>query len=182
MSDSLLPANATALERALEGVTARIGDVPVPVGNLWNPQTCPAALLPWLAWALSVDDWQPDWPESTKRAVLAESLTLHCRKGTPWAVERALIVAGAPNATVQDWYSYPAGAGEPYHFKVVVDIEGTEVTAETESRLLQTINRAKNVRSVLDGIEYNLSVRSAVPVIAIAIQGAEIINVYPKEQ
>ncbi|WP_316347597.1 phage tail protein I [Desulfuromonas acetoxidans] len=181
MSNSLLPANATSLERDLETVTARVADIPIVVGTLWNPQTCPASLLPWLAWALSVDDWQSDWPEATKRAVLAESLLIHCRKGTPWAVERALIAAGAPNATVLDWYRYEAGPGEPYHFKVVVDVEGTEVTAETESRLLQTINRAKNVRSVLDGIEYNLSVRSPVPVFAIGIQGAEIINVYPKE-
>ena len=43
---TLLPPNATALERALASVIARISDVPVPIGDLWNPARCPAPLLP----------------------------------------------------------------------------------------------------------------------------------------
>ena len=49
--NSLLPRNATGAERAIEGATARVGAVPTPFRDLWNPDTCPAALLPWLAWA-----------------------------------------------------------------------------------------------------------------------------------
>jgi P2-related tail formation protein len=51
---SLLPPNVSGLERALEQASARVGDIPVPIDPLWNPATCPARLLPWLAWALSV--------------------------------------------------------------------------------------------------------------------------------
>ena len=53
MSD-LLPPNRTKLEQALERATARLGAVPVPIKDLWNPWRCPVALLPWLAWSLSV--------------------------------------------------------------------------------------------------------------------------------
>ena len=54
MSDqpSLLPPNASALERKLEQATLRLGTLPVPLRELWNPDTCPAHLLPWLAWTV----------------------------------------------------------------------------------------------------------------------------------
>ena len=53
---SLLPHNASPQERAIEAATARLADVPVPLRDLWNPETCPAELLPWLAWAFGVDE------------------------------------------------------------------------------------------------------------------------------
>lgn len=60
---SLLPPNATELERALELlIDARIGDISTPLRDLWSAENCPEALLPWLAWALSVDQWSADWP------------------------------------------------------------------------------------------------------------------------
>jgi len=59
---SLLPPNATALEHAADAAMARIADVNVPIRDLWNPDLCPEALLPWLAWALSVEPWDADWP------------------------------------------------------------------------------------------------------------------------
>ncbi|GHK16942.1 hypothetical protein ECZU03_07310 [Escherichia coli] len=31
--------------------------MPVPLRTLWNWRTCPVKLLPYLAWALSVDRW-----------------------------------------------------------------------------------------------------------------------------
>lgn len=179
MSDRMLPPNATDQERAIEDATARLGELPVVIRDLWAPDTCPMAFLPWLAWALSVDQWESDWPEATKRAVIAESLELHRRKGTPWAVERALIVAGAPNAKVIEWFDYEGGPGTPYHFKVVVGIEGENVDASTEAKMLKSIDAFKNVRSVLDLLEYNLATEGAVPVIAIGLQSSEIITVYP---
>ncbi|MGS4945207.1 phage tail protein I, partial [Meridianimarinicoccus sp. RP-17] len=72
MSDlSLLPPNATPVERGFEAAGARITALPVPVRDTWNPATCPATLLPWLAWALSVDNWDPTWTEGQQRAVIA---------------------------------------------------------------------------------------------------------------
>lgn len=62
----------------------------VPIRQLWSPQTCPAAQLPWLAWALSVDEWDATWPEETKRQVIAASIEQHRKKGTVGALRRAL--------------------------------------------------------------------------------------------
>lgn len=97
---TLLPSNATAGERALEQATARIAAVPVMPRLLWNPQTCPAALLPWLAWAFRVTEWDSNWPEETQRAVIAASIPLHRIKGSYQSIIMALDAAGYPSARV----------------------------------------------------------------------------------
>ncbi len=88
MPDDLLPPNATPAERAFSLATGR--DMPVPIKQLWSPATCPAAVLPWLAWALSVDEWDSTWPVETQRQVIAASIEQHRKKGTVGALRRAL--------------------------------------------------------------------------------------------
>jgi phage tail P2-like protein len=102
MSDveTLLPHNATDGELTIEQATARVGAVPIPIRSLWNPDTCPANLLAWLAWAMSVDDWDPSWSEGVKREVIRQSVRIHKRKGTKAAVVEALQAAGYGDATV----------------------------------------------------------------------------------
>ena len=95
---SLLPPNSTATELALETATARASDIDVPVDLLWRPEACPAALLPWLGWALSVDDWSAEWSDEHKREVIAASIAIHRAKGTVWSIRRALRLAGFPDA------------------------------------------------------------------------------------
>lgn len=77
---SLLPPNASATERALDDVLSRAPD-PSAVADLWNPATCPAALLPWLAWALSADEWDAAWSEAAQRSYLAAQVDIHRHKG-----------------------------------------------------------------------------------------------------
>lgn len=91
---SLLPISATPQERAVEGVISRLSDVPILVRESWNPDTCPVALLPWLAWALSVDNWNPAWSEAAKRAVIRESFYVHSTKGTVASIRRIFDAMG----------------------------------------------------------------------------------------
>ncbi|WP_441006303.1 phage tail protein I, partial [Burkholderia pseudomallei] len=65
---SLLPPNATALERRLADTNARISDIPVDIGKLMDPDAIPLRFLPWLAWHLGVETWKDYWPEQVKRA------------------------------------------------------------------------------------------------------------------
>jgi len=81
MTSSLLPTNSSAAERALEAALASDLD-PSVLATLWNPQSCPAALLPWLAWALSADEWDEEWSEETQRSYLAAQVDIHRHKGT----------------------------------------------------------------------------------------------------
>jgi phage tail P2-like protein len=113
---SLLPPNASAAERAIEASTAQALDLPVDVGKLWNPSTCPLALLPWLAWAFSVDRWDAGWPEAVKRQVIAASPVLHRRKGTRAAVAEALAALYV-RADIVEWFEQEP-MGDPGTFVI----------------------------------------------------------------
>ena len=94
---SLLPPNITKLERALEQALTPYAP-PRTVPTLWNPQTCPANMLPWLAWACSVEDWDHQWSAEQKRAAIAATFDVHRYKGTAYAIKKALEVRGHPDA------------------------------------------------------------------------------------
>jgi phage tail P2-like protein len=173
MSTTLLPSNATSAERAVsEAVAARIDAITTPLRELWNPVTCRADLLPWLAWALSVDDWDTGWPDDVKRDSIAESIEFHRHKGTPWAVKRSLIRLGFENVEIlegtnqryngsiaydgTDTYGNDYG---PYEFAVLLNAAkavsgGTTgtLTAELIAEINRRIDVAKNERSKLVAI------------------------------
>ena len=99
---SILPPNATETELAIEAAVDT--EVPVPIRAVICPDGCLPELLPWLAWTFSVDVWDPDWPESTKRAVIAASISVHRQKGTLASIRAALDAAGYPEARiVETW-------------------------------------------------------------------------------
>ncbi|NLC36075.1 MAG: phage tail protein I [Alcaligenaceae bacterium] len=108
MSTDILPPSSSRTERALaaaaalpvEGLDASV------IGDLWNPHKCPAHLLPWLAWAFSVDMWDDAWTESRKREIVAGSLAWHRKKGTPWALRQALAAVGYPVVNLIEYRTY----------------------------------------------------------------------------
>lgn len=148
---SLLPANSTVMERALEGVTARISDLAAPIDLMLRPNDCPSAFLPWLAWALSVDEWDAAWPEEQKRAAIAASIGLHRHKGTVWAMRRALQVAGLGDAELIEGF----GAK---HYDGAFAFDGSQIHSPqdhwAEYRVVLarpvTIAQADQVRRILD--------------------------------
>jgi phage tail P2-like protein len=96
---ALLPPIRGKAEAALaQAATARA--LPVPIDTLWDPMRCPAALLPWLAWTLQVEDWDPIWSEARKRAIVAEAVAIHRLRGTLAAVRRVLRLAGYGEARI----------------------------------------------------------------------------------
>ncbi len=118
---SVLPPHSTRLENQLERTTERITNHRVPLRMLWDPQTCPASHLPWLAWAFSVDHWNSDWPESVKRRVIAQSITLHRRKGTPAAIKDALAALNIQFHLREWWEQTPQGT--PHTFTITLVAE-----------------------------------------------------------
>jgi phage tail P2-like protein len=143
VSDSLLPHNATAQERALEAVIAPPLMPPVPLREIWDPETCPANLLPWLAYAFSVDDWKSAWPETAKRKVIRQSFQIHRRKGTVGAMRRALESV-FDQAQLQEWFET---GGAPHTFSVSMN-GPTDIAAAKA-----IINRTKPVRSHMSVIK-----------------------------
>ncbi len=169
---TMLPPNATEPERTLDATVARISDVGVPNADLWNPKTCPVALLPWLAWALSVDYWNPVWPDATKRKVIAASFDVHRVKGTIGALERALESLQFDAVDVSEWFDFD---GDPYTFRVDVELSSRGLTTSEAADIAAVIGRAKNVRSWLDRLRIWLTNKSTVPAIgAVTNSGAEV--------
>ena len=100
---SLLPPNATGFERALEAAPDR--NIDIPIRKLWSSAECPVDLLPYLAWALGVEEWDPGWPEPVKRAAVANAIRIHREKGTLAGLKRVLDTAGAE----YEYVERPAG-------------------------------------------------------------------------
>lgn len=92
---TILPSNATALERAMAQVSARLLDIPVPIRELWDVDTCPVEFLPHLAAAWSVDFWNPDWDEAKKRSMIRNAVKHHRLKGTLAGISAYAEIAGA---------------------------------------------------------------------------------------
>lgn len=99
MIATLLPPSSTPLERAVSRTMGRFNPDKI-VPTLWNAATCPPEFLPYLAWAVSVDEWDHRWSIDKKRAVIAAAPEIHRRKGTPLAIRRALESMGQADADI----------------------------------------------------------------------------------
>jgi phage tail P2-like protein len=151
-SAGLLPPASSPLERALAEISARVGDVPAPLLELWDPASCPIEQLPWLAWALSVDTWDPAWPEETKRGAVAGSIADHRIKGTPVAVDRVLARFDAL-LQVLEWHE-EGGSGVPHTFEIILPMVtapgiapgGDRSTAAFAEKILREVSRVKPLR------------------------------------
>lgn len=150
--DTLLPSNATALERALEQATARVADVPVPIDALWNPATCPIELLPWLAWALSTDRWDSSWSEDQKRAAVANAIQVQRTKGTPASI-KTILASFDELLTVTEWFE-TVPMGDPYTFFITLPLVqadggtgGPRTTAAFADAIIHDVILAKPARA-----------------------------------
>ena len=147
--ESLLPYNATAAERALEAAGSAAISLPIPDG-LRDPWRCPAPFLPWLAWSLSVDEWDPGWSEDTKRATIAASIMVHRRKGTVWAMRRALAAAGLGDAEIQESWSSNLHSGA-FSYDGAITHAPSDHWAEYRVKLARpmSIAQAEQARAIL---------------------------------
>lgn len=172
----LLPGNATQLERLAAQALAEIQRVPVPLRTLCDPDTCPTKLLPYLAWAFSVDRWDSAWPESAKRSAIRASYFIHSRKGTIGALRRVVEPLGYLIEVVEWWQQTPAGV--PGTFALKVGVLDTGITDEMYDELSWLIDDAKPLSRHLIGLAISLEVQGRVPVTAAHYDG-DTLTVYP---
>lgn len=147
MASSLLPPNATEAEKALVDTIGSQSELSIPIDTLYNAQKCPVSFLPFLAWAVSVDFWDPDWPEQQKRDIIAESLYLHSIKGTIGAVRRAVRLLGYEIEILEN-------KGGPAQFEILADITGNTVYEEDYEKIESVVLKSKNARSHLTGTQW----------------------------
>lgn len=112
----------------------------------------PEEVLDVLAYDFHCDWYDKAYPIETKRRILKNNVTIHKKLGTKYAVEKALADV-YKTAKVQEWFEY---GGEPYHFKISVDIGNTGITQSTKKEIEDKMKFYKNLRSHCDGIHYEL--------------------------
>ncbi|WP_447739568.1 phage tail protein I [Pseudomonas laurentiana] len=173
---SLLPDNATDLERQAAEALAQIGRVPVPIRVLINPDLCPVALLPFLAWAFSVDRWDSRWPEAAKRGAIRSSFFIHSRKGTIGALRRVVEPLGYLIEVIEWWQTEPKGVPGTFAIKVGVSDEG--ISEETYQELTWLIDDARPVSRHLTGLAISLETSGAF-YIAVGLYDGDELDVYP---
>ncbi|EIV9541570.1 phage tail protein I, partial [Klebsiella pneumoniae] len=176
MSNSLLPPSSGNWLRHTEAGTARLSAITVALRTLWTPTDCPVDLLPYLAWALSVDRWDKNWPAERKIVAIQKSYWLHRRKGTRAAVRRVVEDMGF-SATFAEWFE----AGDaPGTFRLEVDINEVGLTPKTLSELNRLIDDAKPVSRHIS--QMNITSVTLGPVyVGTSLGCGEIISVYPEE-
>jgi phage tail P2-like protein len=180
MADTpLLPSNSTPLERQAARALAQIQRVPIPLRTLYNPDLCPLPLLPYLAWAFSVDRWDSKWPEAAKRAAIRSAYYIHSRKGTIGSLRRIVEPLGYRIEIIEWWQTVPVGP--PATFNLKVGVLDTGITEEMYQELTWLIDDAKPLTRHLSGLAINLGTTGLVHIGACITEGDEI-DIYPPTQ
>lgn len=175
-NQSLLPPNASALLRDLEEIFGDSFDLPTLNRYVVNPDLAPAHILPWLAWALSVDDWSDSWPEQIRRNVIKASVEVHRKKGTIGALKKALQAFNYENVKVEEWFEYGA---DPYFFRVFFDVIEPGFDVNILPQVQKVIESTKNARSHLESLRAYLSAEMGLVSIGTIIISKEVTSLNP---
>lgn len=175
--NGLLPLSSTQLERGIAAAMAEKTEIPL--RTLYNPDTCPAHLLPWLAWTWSVDRWDSRWTEAVKRSAIRSAFYVHKYKGTIGALRRVVEPLGYLIEVVEWWQTTPRGV--PGTFALKVGVLDTGITDEMYQELERLIDDAKPVSRLLTGLAISLETTGQVYVGACITDGDEI-DIYPPMQ
>lgn len=176
MSNSLLPPNATALLKDLEAVFGEAIDLPTLNRFVNNPDQAPANILPWLAWAVSVDDWSDNWSEEVRRNVIKASIEIHKKKGTIGALKKALEAFNYNNIKVEEWFNYSA---DPYFFRVFFDVTEPGFDVGILPNVKKVIDNTKNTRSHLDSLRAYLSAEMGLVKVGSTILTKDVTSISP---
>ena len=172
---SLLPANSSPLEKALDlGFGHLLERVAPPFPQLMDPDRTPAAFLPYLAADRAVNEWSTTAPEAEKRLTIKLAWPTARQAGTRQALENA--VKGLQlRPEVRAWYEQ-APRGVPYSFVVRIwtDLPYSEAT---DLRLDRRLADAKSERDIFS-VSIGLSASGRHSIGAATLCG-ELTTIYP---
>ena len=172
---SLLPANSSPLEKALDlGFGHLLDRVTPPFPQLMNPDLTPAAFLPYLAADRAVNEWSTTAPESEKRLTVKLAWPTARQAGTRQALENAAKGLQL-SPEVRAWYEQKP-PGVPYSFAVRAWTE-LPYSETVDARLDRRLADAKSERDILS-ISVGLSAFGRHSIGAATLCG-ELTTIYP---
>lgn len=116
--------------------------------------------------------------DDARRELILSAIGLHRHKGTAWAVREALRVLGFDPQLTEWWQS----GGQPGTFSLSADVFSRPVDFALYKTALDIINKAKNVRSHLVGIQLNSATIGTSPYTAAISTLTIITSIYPRPQ
>ncbi|WP_440055482.1 phage tail protein I [Pseudoalteromonas sp. T1lg65] len=141
----------TQLQQAISEQLLPVAQGADVIGTLWQPDTCPAGLLPWLAWSQGVEHWDENWNEATKRKIIAQSYEQHKFLGTRFAVINGLAPFGY-RTNIKEWFEkHPQG--EPGTFSVDVSVTDKGINSELIEQIHASVTQTKR-----KSVQFDLSV------------------------
>ena len=105
----LLAANTEPEELAYIASGGRSLTLDPPIERVGLAWECPAKFLPWLAWALRVDDWDDAWPEVVKRQAIDDSPYYNSIRGTALSIDMIMERTGYEYQITEWWQTQPLG-------------------------------------------------------------------------
>ncbi len=127
-------------------------------------------VLPYLAYAWSVDEWNDNWSAETQREVIRQSIWVHQRKGTLGAVKRALEAMGYDSDVIEWWQKKPQGKAGTFS----IEVHPTKgLITDTLQQIRAVIDAVKRKSAHYD-IYLGITVNAPVCAYAVAVIGVEI--------
>lgn len=90
---------------------------------------------------------------------------------------RQVLKILALDGDISEWFEYD---GDPYRFRMDVQLEQRGLSEEAFNGLVALIHEYKNVRSKLEMLTFWLINQSQIPIIASVVQGGEITTILPR--
>lgn len=152
--DPKMKALAAAVAKQMLGISAEIDNVLI----YSRLDELPEELIDILAFDMHVDWYDYSYPLDIKREIVKNSVKVHKKLGTKYAVETALKNV-YKDVGISEWFEY---GGKPYFFKINVNVSNTGFAEGAYQDILSKVWFYKNLRSHCDGIYISLKGKSAV--------------------
>lgn len=150
MKASLLPNNASDLERAFESAFAdMLGEIDPPFPELLDPTHTPAAMLPYLAQDRGVTEWDSSAAEALKRRAVENVWPIRRLAGTRAGLTLAVDELDY-DAEVLAWYDAGAEYTEPYSIEVIAwRRDNAPIDQSVVAQMQRNLEYAKSERDEL---------------------------------
>ncbi len=135
-----------------DGISENASEVLQRIASLGGYRPLEENLLDLLAWQFHVDDYDIAKNYREKLEMVKASIQIHRKKGTKWAVKRAVEAAlQDTELKIKEWFEADYN-GNPYHFKAELTVLGEELLSDHVLRAKRIVETTKSLRSHCDGI------------------------------
>lgn len=172
---AILPIGSSQLEKCAAEICAQAQDLNVDLSILWNPEKCPVNLLPFLAWALSVDYWEESWEEDKKREVIKSAFYIHRQKGTISSLKRVIEPFGFL-LELKEWFEENANVGT---FRLSIEIPPDGINKNLATELSRLIDNTKPVSRHLSQLAITYTNIAAINTFSMIASG-NVVTIYPE--